>query len=129
MERTNAINPNNKQKKVTAPVNIHSHRGFSSPGPRATLTVRKEKSYNFVKKESLYKLQERNLYSLNSYYASAKENTWNTGGGGFGGDRRKGGEEGGMEGRNIVGGNPVEVTLMYVERLLSRGSEDLRGAS
>jgi len=32
-------------------------------------------------------------------------------------------------GGNIVGGNPVEVTLMKVVSLLSSGREDQRGAS
>jgi len=36
MERTKPINPKHKQKKVTAPVNIHYHAGFSSAGPAAT---------------------------------------------------------------------------------------------
>ena len=34
-----------------------------------------------------------------------------------------------MSGRNIVGGNPVEVTVMKVASLLSTGREDHRGAS
>ena len=41
----------------------------------------------------------------------------------MGGERRTGGEEGGGEGGNIVGGNPVELTLMKVASLLSRGRE------
>ena len=34
-----------------------------------------------------------------------------------------------MVGRNIVGGNPVEVTLMKVASLFSRGRDDQSGAS
>jgi len=52
MERTKPINPNKKQKKVTAPVNIHTDGGFSSAGPKATLTVRKVKSYNFYDRKA-----------------------------------------------------------------------------
>jgi len=36
MERTKPINHKHKQKKVTAPVNIHYRAGFSSAGPTAT---------------------------------------------------------------------------------------------
>ena len=36
MERTKPINQKHKQKKVTAPVNIHYRAGFSSAGPSAT---------------------------------------------------------------------------------------------
>jgi len=36
MERTKPINQKHKQKKVTAPVNIHCCAGFSSAGPSAT---------------------------------------------------------------------------------------------
>ena len=36
MERTKPINLKHKQKKVTAPVNIHYRAGFSSAGPSAT---------------------------------------------------------------------------------------------
>ena len=36
MERTKPINQKHKQKKVTAPVNIHYHTGFSSVWPMAT---------------------------------------------------------------------------------------------
>ena len=39
-----------------------------------------------------------------------------------------GGEEGGVSGGNIVGGNPVEVTLIKVARLLRSGRQDDRGA-
>ena len=35
MERTKPINQKHKQKKVTAPVNIHYRAGFSSAGPSA----------------------------------------------------------------------------------------------
>jgi len=45
------------------------------------------------------------------------------------GDRGSGGEEGGVFGGNIGGGNPVEVTPMKVARHLSSGREDKRGAS
>jgi len=40
----------------------------------------------------------------------------------------RGGEEGGVSGGNIEGGNPVEVTLMKVVSLLRSGREDQRGA-
>jgi len=36
MERTKPINQKHKQRKVTAPVNIHYRPGFSSAGPLAT---------------------------------------------------------------------------------------------
>ena len=36
MERRKPINQKHKQKKVTAPVNIHYRAGFSSAGPMAS---------------------------------------------------------------------------------------------
>jgi len=36
MERTKPINQKHKQRKVTAPVNVHYRAGFSSAGPTAT---------------------------------------------------------------------------------------------
>jgi len=51
------------------------------------------------------------------------------GGGGLRGERGKGGEEGGVVGGNSVGGKRVEVTLMQVASLFSRGREDQRVAS
>ena len=36
MERTKPINQKDKQKQVTAPVNVHHRTGFSSSGPSAT---------------------------------------------------------------------------------------------
>ena len=36
MERTKPINQKHKQRKVTAPVNIHYRAGFSSAGPSAS---------------------------------------------------------------------------------------------
>ena len=36
MEKTKPINQKHKQRKVTAPVNIHYRAGFSSAGPSAT---------------------------------------------------------------------------------------------
>ena len=36
MERTKPINQKHKQRKVTAPVNIHYRAGFSSAGPTAS---------------------------------------------------------------------------------------------
>ena len=45
------------------------------------------------------------------------------------GERGSGGQEGGVFGGKIVKGNPVEVMLMKVARLLSSGREDQRGVS
>jgi len=45
------------------------------------------------------------------------------------GNRGSWGEESGVSGGNIHGGNPVEVTLMNVASLLSIGREDHWGAS
>jgi len=45
-----------------------------------------------------------------------------------GGDRASGGEEEGVVGGNIEGGNPTEVTLMKVASLFSRGRDDQSGA-
>jgi len=47
----------------------------------------------------------------------------------MGGESRSGGKDGGVAGENIVGGNPVEVTLMKVTSLLSRGRDDQSVAS
>ena len=47
MERTKAINQKHKQRKVTAPVNIHCRAGFSSAGPSAYIT-RKAQTNNLV---------------------------------------------------------------------------------
>jgi len=85
---------------------------FSSAGPKATLAVRKEKSYNLCERNAYIRCGEENLIKPHSCYASAKENTRKTGGGGLGGDRGKGREEGGVVGGNIVGGKPVEVMLI-----------------
>jgi len=95
-----------------APVNIHTHGGFSSAGPQATLTARKEKSYNLYERKAYISYRKENHNSLHTYQASAKENTGNTGSGGLGGERGKGGEEGGVVGGNIIGGKPVEVVLI-----------------
>ena len=46
----------------------------------------------------------------------------------MGGEIRTGGEEGGAVGGNIVGGNPVEVTLMKVPSLFSKGRDVQSGA-
>jgi len=56
-------------------------------------------------------------------YTSANEKTPNSGEGT--GGRESGGrvEDSGAAGGNIVGGKPVEVTLIKVERLLRRGRE------
>jgi len=51
------------------------------------------------------------------------------GGGSARGERGSGGEEGGVSGGKIEGWNPVEVTLMKLASLLSRGREYQRGAS
>jgi len=45
------------------------------------------------------------------------------------GERRSGGEEEGVSGGKIGGGNPVEVTLIKVASRLSSGRDDQRGAS
>jgi len=47
----------------------------------------------------------------------------------MGGERRGRGEEGGVAGGNIEGGNPVEMTLMKVASLFSTGRDDQSGAS
>jgi len=47
----------------------------------------------------------------------------------MGGERGKGGEDGGVVGGNMVGGNPVEVTLMKVASLFNRGRDVQSGAS
>jgi len=39
MERTKPINQKHKHKKVTAPISIHYHAGFSSAGPSATCNM------------------------------------------------------------------------------------------
>ena len=98
--------------KVTPPVNIHTHGGFSSAGPKAPLTVRKKKLYNSSERKAYISYTKEHLNSLHSYQASAKENTGNTGGCGLGEERGKGGEEGGVVRGNIVGGKHVEVMLM-----------------
>ena len=66
---------------------------------------------------------------LQQAYTSANEKTRNAGGGPARGKRVKAGEEGGVFGGNILGGNPVEVTPMQVGSLLSSRREDPRGAS
>jgi len=45
------------------------------------------------------------------------------------GERANGGEDLGVDSGNIVGGNPVQVTLIKAASRLSRGREDECGAS
>jgi len=47
METTKPINQKHKQRKVTAPVNIHYCAGFSSAGPSATYN-KESTTYNSV---------------------------------------------------------------------------------
>jgi len=47
----------------------------------------------------------------------------------MGGERESGGEEGGVVGGNIEGGNPVAVTPMKEACLFNRGRDDQSGAS
>jgi len=64
MEKTKLINPNKQQRKVTAPVNIHTQGGFSSAGPKASLSVRKEKSYHLYERKAHISNRKENLHSL-----------------------------------------------------------------
>jgi len=82
-------------------------------------------SSSVVQKGKLaYCLRKENLTSQN---LSQRKNQ--TPGGTARGERGNGGEEGGLFGGNMVGGNPVEVTAMKVASLLRSGREVLRGAS
>jgi len=47
----------------------------------------------------------------------------------MGGERGKGGEEGGVIGGNIVEGKPIEVRLISAVSLFARGRQDQIGGS
>ena len=67
--------------------------------------------------------------NFNKFETSANEETRNAAGSIGNGESGIGGEEGGVSGGNIVGGNPVEVALMNVASLLRRVRVFQRGAS
>ena len=104
MEKTKPINPNIQQRKVTALVNIHTHAGFSSAGQQGHSNSMESKVNNLYKSKASIKHRKEIRNSL--HQTLAKENTWNTGGGGLRWIGRRAGKRGWWWVGTLLEGNP-----------------------